>query len=406
MPSPAVYRRRRQVFFGGVAIVLSFLLYMLVTGLAPLPTAVGSLAPVADLTSPQAQLALPSVGANALSADGYGSLGTSGTQDQLPMASIAKTITALVILEAKPLNSADDQGPNITFTEDDVAILNQTQAEMGSYEVVTAGMVLTEKQALTTMMLASANNYAVSLANWAYGSVDKYVEAANAWAQAHHLAATHISDPAGIDAGTSASPADLISIGEMAMSNDALASIVGTKVADIPGVGEVSNGNKLLGHNGVNGIKTGTTTEAGACLLYSSVVPVGNSFVHLTGVSLGFDSHAELRDSVGALLMSAQAGFHEVPIVTEGQEWGTVTTSWGQTSSIKAASSLTDVVWSNTAVSVTPSLHEFSTGEAGAVIGKLVVVIGETTQEIPLVLESALSDPGLGWRMSHAGELF
>lgn len=206
MPSPAVYRRRRQVFFGGVAIVLSFLLYMLVTGLAPLPTAVGSLAPVADLTSSQAQLALPGVGSNALAADGYGSLGTSGSQDQLPMASIAKTITALVILEAKPLNGADDQGPNITFTEDDVAILNQTQAEMGSYEVVTAGMVLTEKQALTTMMLASANNYAVSLANWAFGSVDKYVEAANAWAQAHHLVATHISDPAGIDSGTSASP--------------------------------------------------------------------------------------------------------------------------------------------------------------------------------------------------------
>lgn len=406
MPSPAVYRRRRQVVFGGVAIVLSFLLYMFVTGLAPLPTAVGSLAPVTDMTSPQAQLTLPGVGTNALSADGHGSLGTTGPQEQLPMASIAKTITALVILDAKPLNNAEDQGPNITFTEEDVAILNQTQAEMGSYEVVTAGLVLTEKQALTTMMLSSANNYAVSLANWAYGSVDKYVEAANAWAKTHDLVATYIADPAGIDAGTSASPADLISIGEMAMDNDALASIVGTKVADIPGVGEVANGNKLLGNFGVNGIKTGTTTEAGACLLYSSVVPVGSSFVHLTGVSLGFGSHAELRDSVGALLMSAQAGFHEVPIVTEGQEWGTVTTSWGQTASVTAVTSLTDVVWSNTAVSVTPSLNEFSTGEAGAVVGKLVVIVGETTQEIPLVLASTLSDPGLGWRMTHAGELF
>lgn len=406
MPSAAVYRRRRQVVFGSLAIFLAFLLYVVVVAFAPISAAAVQAVEATELTGAPAQLALPEVGSNALSAEGFGVLGTSGNQEKIPLASIAKTVTALVILEKKPLESAEDAGPEITFTEEDVVILNQTQAELGSYEVVTNGLVLSEKDALTVMMLSSANNYAVSLSNWAFGSVDEYISAANEWAKKNGLSATTIADPAGIDSQTAASPDDLLQIGRLAMANQALANIVGKSSAEIPGIGEVTNGNKLLGHYGVKGIKTGTTTEAGACLLYSSVVAVGSGYVHFTGTSLGFDSHAELRDSVGALLMSAQAGFHEISAVSQGQAFATVVTDWGQSAEIIATESFTKIVWSDTPVIVTTQVNDFATGRQGDIVGKVIVTIGDEVFEVPLALGSDVAGPDLAWRMSHPGELF
>ncbi len=90
----------------------------------------------------------------------------------------------LVVLEKKPLTGSQ-QGPTITFTDRDVQIYDQVIANNGSNAPVAAGWKLTERQAIETTMLPSANNYAESLAIWAYGSVPKFLTAAKAFLQAH-----------------------------------------------------------------------------------------------------------------------------------------------------------------------------------------------------------------------------
>jgi D-alanyl-D-alanine carboxypeptidase (penicillin-binding protein 5/6) len=406
MPSPAVFRRRRQVFFGGVAVLLLAGIYAVTTLVAPLPAAAVTLLEQPTLTQPAAALVLPGYGESALAADGFGTLATDGPQDQVPIASITKVITALVVLDVKPLTSAADPGPTITFTQTDVDILQQTQAELGSFEIVADGMQLTQEQAITVMLMVSANNYAVSLATWAYGSLEAYLVAANAWLAAQGLSHTVVDDASGISAGSRSTPADMLTIGSLVMANPALAEIVGTTSAEIPGVGEIRNGNKLLGIEGVNGIKTGTTVDAGATLLYSAILPVGNQSVHVIGVTLGAENHAQLRESVAALLASVRTSFHEVSVTTQGQSVGSALTDWGASATIAPAESLTRIVFGDTPITLTPDVNRIGSGGVGADVGTLAITIGAETLAIPLIITAPLNDPGPGWRLTHAGELF
>jgi D-alanyl-D-alanine carboxypeptidase (penicillin-binding protein 5/6) len=406
MPSPAVYRRRRQVVFAGASAMFIAIAFAVTTLVAPLPAAAVTLVETPALTQPAAALVLPGYGESAIGADGFGTLATDGPQEQVPIASITKVITALVVLDAKPLADAADPGPTITFSQTDVQILQQTQAEYGSFEIVTDGMQLTQKQALTVMLMVSANNYAVSLATWAYGSFDAYLVAANGWLAAQGLTGTVVDDASGISSGSRSTPTDMLVIGSLVMASPSLAEIVGTQSADIPEVGQILNGNKLLGTEGVNGIKTGTTVDAGATLLYSAVLQVGSESVHVIGVTLGAETHAQLRASVAALLASVRANFHQVVLSTADVYLGSADTVWGSSARFAATESVSRLVYSDTPVTFTTNVTTFSTGSDGASVGSLDVTIGEEIISIPLALSEALEDPGPGWRLTHAGELF
>jgi len=406
MPSPAVYRRRRQVVFGGASVMVLAFVFGVATLVAPLPATAVTLSELPVLTQSPATIVMPGFGESAIAADGFGTLATDGPQDQVPIASITKTITALVILDAKPLSDAADPGPTLTFTQADVQILRETQAEFGSFGELPDSMQLSEKDSLTMMLMASANNYAVSLATWAYGSVDAYLAAANAWLAKEGLTGTVVDDTSGISSGSRSTPADMLTIGSLVMNNASLAEIVGTQSTEIPGVGSIDSTNALLGDSGVNGIKTGTTVDAGATLLYSAVVPVGGQSVHVIGVVLGADTHAQLDAAVRALLSSVQASFHEVVLTTADEYIGEALTAWGTSSRVAATQSLTHLVFSDTPVTITPALTSVTTGAAGTVVGSLDITIGEEKFTVPLVLSASLEDPGPGWRLTHAGELF
>jgi len=75
-------------------------------------------------------------------------------------------------------------------------------------------------------------------------------------------------------------------------------------------VGTIINGNGLLGKLGINGIKTGVTSEAGDCILFSSVVKVGNKQVTIIGDLLGADNRGQQNSDVIKLLDSIRPGFN------------------------------------------------------------------------------------------------
>lgn len=413
MPSPRQqltrrqkYRNRRIAFFGVLALVLAGLVYVVSAGAAPLPAAAAALSQPEALTAAAAQPAWPDFGETAIGAVGFdGVLASSGEQGAVPIASITKMVTALVILEKKPL-AAGEQGPNITFTDADVDIYYDTIAEDGSSAPVVAGMVLTEREALEAMLIPSANNYAVSLANWAYGSVDNYLAAASAWIDQHNLTHTTVVDTSGLSAGSMSSPADLVEIGKMVATNPVLADIVAMTKADLPTIGVVTNTNKLLGDFGVDGIKTGTTDEAGACLLFSADFTVGSETVTLVGVMLGGDTHPELNDAIAELIQSVKPGFQELTLTEAGAPYASYASAWGQTGQAVAAESKTALVWSDTPVTGTVTAKPVGTAHSGDAVGSIDFRVGSRTISVPLILDGTVSDPGLGWRLSNPGELF
>lgn len=406
--SPAVYRRRRIVA-GLLSIsVLGLLLwgigFVVVSAVRPLPAAAVELIPAASAAE-VANIDFPDGARSAIGASGFdGVIAHSGDQGQAPIASITKVITALVVLHAKPIADGTD-GPTITFTAADVEIRAEVIAANGSNAPVTDGLQLSERQTLTTMLLPSANNYALSLAQWAFGSVQAFDTAASTWLSENHLDETHIVEPSGLSAQNVSNPENLVRLGQLAEADPVVASIVALPSADIPGVGLLKNTNTLLGTAGVVGIKTGTTDEAGSCLLYAAHVPVGSQTVTLVGVELGGASHDAVDNDVLAVIESASAAFRQVDVATNTGSLANVSTLWGQSTQLVATNAATLIAFGDIPISTAPEIPAFSTAPSGKTVGEVVFSTGTQSVRVPVATNSALTDPGLFWRVGHSSEL-
>jgi D-alanyl-D-alanine carboxypeptidase (penicillin-binding protein 5/6) len=410
--SPAVRRRRRRraIAFSviGILIVIATALglYVQAALAAPLPNARVELSvPTPDPARPAA-LSLPAVGTGAIALEGSDELlGESGQTGPVPIASVTKVVTALVVLEAHPLVEGED-GPGITMTAADVQILEQTRAVDGSYELVNEGQVLTEREVLEIMLLKSANNYAETVTNWAFGSLSAYLDAARSFTAEHGLTDTTIADASGLDPASRSSTRDLMRIASLALADPVLASIVSTAVDQVPVIGEIDNSNKLLGIDGIDGIKTGTTDEAGSCLLFSAEFTVGGEAKSVVGAILGAPNSQAARDGVQALLASTKASFSTLSLIRENTPVGEYTTAWGETVTIVAASDSDAVVWSDDPVTVDSSAADVVIAPSGFTVGTIDYTVDGSTEQVDLELEGTLTDPGFWWRVGHPELVF
>ncbi|MDQ0896092.1 D-alanyl-D-alanine carboxypeptidase family protein [Agromyces ramosus] len=403
-----VYRRRRIAVFGSLAVVIALVtsggVYTANTLGAPIPAAapvVTDPAPVAAAAQP---LSLPGFGSYAVGAVGFDGLLAAGNEaTPMATASITKVITALVVLEAHPI-AAGEGGPEITYTEADVDIYWDMVAQNGSVAPVEAGATLSLRESLAAMLLPSGNNYSISIVNWAFGSTDAFLERARAWLAEQGLANTQIADSSGLSLANVSTAADLVRLGELALADPVVAELVATPAVDVPELGTLKNGNKLLGSHGVDGIKTGTTDDA-ANLLFSADVPVGSSSVTVVGVLLGGVTHNVLNDAIAALLDSIAPGFHEVTPLEADQALAEYATPWGETARARTADGASVIVWSDTPVDVEVRADPVTVASRGQQVGTAIVHAGSQEISVPLVLDAALEDPGTWWRLANPGAL-
>jgi len=401
-----IYRRRRIAVFGGAALVLGTAFYLPFTLLAPLH-------PVSAVESSHEVLAagapaidFPPYGAAGLGAVGYeGVLASAGTPAALPIASISKVITALVVLDAHPLAVADP-GPTITFTQQDEAFYAEQVANDGIVEAATAGTAISQRNMMDAMLMASANNYAQSLATWAFGSEAAYTDAARAWLAAHNLTQTVMLDASGMNPGNVSTVPDLINIAKLAIADPVVSAIVATPTITIPGIGVVDNRNALLGIDGIDGIKTGTLDEAGSCLLFSLDFAVADQTVTLVGVVLGGPDHDTINAAIRSLIGQAEAGFQQVTLTSTGDQYGVFDTAWGDEASAVPSEAVTAVVWTGAPIDSSVQLDAVTTAAQGTDVGDLRFTVGDMQYTVDLVLDRTLADPGPWWRLTHPSLLF
>lgn len=381
------------------------LLYVFVASVAPLPSAAAA-AVQHTIEQPKVQPAWPSWGSGAVSAIGTsGLIAQHGSAASVPMASMTKTITALVVLQKKPV-PAGRNGPTITFTQADVKILQQVWAEDGSWAPVAAGDRLTERQALTAMLLPSANNYARSLAIWAFGSTSAFLSATKTWLTAHGFSHTRVTDASGLDPGSVASPADLVGIGKLVLADPVLSAIVATKVAALPGAGTVHNGNKVLGVAGIDGVKTGWTDQAGHCLLFSARTTLGGRTFTVVGVVLGAPQYGDLWTAVPKLVTSITSAYRSVTLAGPSTTLGSYTTAWGKRATLTTTAPATMPVFSDAPISVTVRSRSLQVARPGDDLGTVTFSSGGSSVTRTLTVTEPIDDPGLGWRLSHPLDLF
>src|ERR1700688_860512 len=259
----------------------------------------------------------PDSGSFALATSVGGTIATRDDAAERPIGSVAKAMTALVVLSTHPID-AGAQGPSITMTGADVALYRQAVAEGGSNLRVRAGEVLTERDLLLALLLPSADNIAETLAVWGSGN------------RAAFIARLH------------ATAADLVALARAVIANPALADLVGTAQAALPDGTVLKNLDILLNRQaGWLGIKTGWTGAAGGCLLFADEMHygTGNSVVVWGAVlgqppdSSGDGAHSELGQaflSAQKAVTAAVAAYAAVDLAAvPPQVSGSITTRWG-----------------------------------------------------------------------------
>jgi len=223
-------------------------------------------------TSSQPQLGAvswPADGVSAADISGYGVVAGPGAARPVPIASVAKVMTAYVLLQDHPL-PANGSGPDIAVQSSEAAAYPSQARDGDSLVPVVAGERLTERQALEALLLPSADNMAWILARWDAGSQAAFAARMNATARRLGMTGTSYTDPSGLDPSTTSTAADQVRLGMAAMRVPALAAIVAKSAAVVPVAGVVRNYNTLLGQDGIAGLKTGSTQAAGGCVLIAA----------------------------------------------------------------------------------------------------------------------------------------
>jgi D-alanyl-D-alanine carboxypeptidase (penicillin-binding protein 5/6) len=202
---------------------------------------------------------------------GNGRTVASPHQKPVPIASVAKVMTAYIVLQHHPL----DGGPSFVVTPSDVMDTEARRRDGQSVVSVRAGEQLTEQQALMAIMLPSANNVAVLVARQVSGSVSAFVAEMNRTARALGMSHTTYTDPSGYDDGTVSTARDQLRLARAAARNSTLAAIMATRSFWLPVAGTVTNTNSLLGRDGFVGMKTGSDRAAGGCFMFHSGAVIG-----------------------------------------------------------------------------------------------------------------------------------
>lgn len=213
-----------------------------------------------------------------------------------PIASLAKVMTAYLVLERLPLSDGDE-GPLIDVTEQDVADTDLRRARDESIVALSADADLSERDALMALLLPSANNVAVLLARTVAGSIEAFVQDMNDTAQALGMRDTTYTDPSGFDDGTVSTATDQLTLAEVAAADPTMARMMATPVYWIPFAGEIRNTDSLLGVDGFVGMKTGSHDAAGGCFMFRAQRDVNGYRVDIIGVVLGQHSDAGLIDA-------------------------------------------------------------------------------------------------------------
>ena len=178
------------------------------------------------------------------------------------MASTTKIMTCIVVIE-----NCEDLNKEVTISK-------KAGATGGSRLELKANDKITIKDLLYGLMLRSGNDSAVALAESIGGSVENFANLMNDKAKVLGLNDSHFCTPHGLDNPEHYTTAyELAKLADYALENELFAKIVNTKTYTIyinkkPKI--IANTNELLGYiEGVNGVKTGFTNNAGRCLVSS-----------------------------------------------------------------------------------------------------------------------------------------
>jgi len=267
---------------------------------------------------PPAFAAVPQVGGRAFLVENATTgevLAQRDAQLRLPMASITKLMTALVVLDYARL--------------DDVVTVGRGAASLGESTIgLVPGEQLTVRDLLAAALIQSANDAADALAVHVAGSEASFVRLMNEKARTLGLRDTHFANPHGLDAeGHYSSARDLTALARAAMRTPVVRDIVRRQTATIAGGRKLETWNDLLARfPGLIGVKTGHTENAG----WSEVAAVRRPGFVLYATLLGEPTREERNSDLAQLLAWGLSQYRMLPLVERGRAYGVAELPYGK----------------------------------------------------------------------------
>jgi len=331
--------------------------------------------------------AWPNEGEAAISVDGIGSFGSVGGDMRLPIASMAKMMTAYVILKDHPM------------------ALGATGFDYTTTVPVSAGEKLTEYQLLQAMLIPSGDNIAAILATYDAGTLAAFVVRMNVEAATFGMHHTIYTDPSGYLSTTVSTASDQVALGQMAMREPVFAQIVAEPSATLPVAGLVHNVDTVVGTSGFIGIKTGSDSEAGGCFTFANVKMVAGEKVTIVGAVLaqGQGSNDIINASFNAastLVNSVVPAITEQTLVPVRTRVATAVGVDQKGVPVETTTGLRQIGWGGLqvplAVTIDPPGRSLKAGQVVAEVNA-----GAAHSSARAAATSAVPAPGLSWRLEH-----
>ncbi|MDN5385679.1 D-alanyl-D-alanine carboxypeptidase [Streptomyces sp. LB8] len=400
----------RRIKIWSPLVVLLAIIFAIVQALRPLPTPTLALSAKDTYTfdGDKVKLPWPNAGQGWMSVDGVGTMDHFGEQKPVAIGSVAKTMTAYVILREHPLKPGEE-GPKIKIDARAEKEGGYDKEGESTLNTVKEGDVLTQQQALYALMIPSANNIARLLARWDAGSEEEFVKKMNDTAKELGMTNTTYTDPSGLDKNTVSTAEDQVKLGIAAMRIPAMVAITSVASWTDPSGKYWSNHNQLPYTIGAIGIKTGNTSAAGGNLLFATRKKVDGQTVTIVGAILSQRSSQSTLDLVNAVSKTALLAAQDVPtsakILKKGDVVGYVDDRLGGRTPVVVTKDVTAVGWSGLKVRlnlVADSLpHE---AKAGTKVGTLTVGDGKDGAiQVPVALQKDLVEPGFTDKLTRIG---
>ncbi|MET4925511.1 hypothetical protein P3L51_24685 [Streptomyces sp. PSRA5] len=401
----------RRVKIWTPLLVLALIIFAVAQAVRPLPTPSLNLTAKSTYTFEGDKPALPwpGEGQGFMAATGLGTVDSFGEQKAVPIGSVAKAMTAYVVLKDKPLKKGA-KGPSITVdakAEEDGGLDAQGESTLNT---VKEGDKLTQHDALAALMIPSANNIARLLARWdANGSEEEFVKKMNDTADELGMKNTEYTDPSGLDATTVSSAEDQVKLGQKLVEIEALMDITKLPEWTDPSGKTWRNYNTLVPYDGALGIKTGSTTKAGGNLLFAAHKMVGDTDQLIVGAVLG-QHKSPIIDTVNAVskdvMRATQDELEGATIVKKGEVVGEVDNGMGTTVPVVAVEDVKAVGWSGLTVKLeltggAKAVPE--TAAAGTHVGTLTVGEGKSQVQVAVALQGDLAEPSFGDKLTRVG---
>ncbi|MFF7330920.1 D-alanyl-D-alanine carboxypeptidase [Streptomyces sp. NPDC008150] len=406
-PDTAVRTTLRRIKIWTPLVLLLIVVFAVAQAVRPLPTPGLTLTADDSYTfdGKSAALSWPSEGQGWMDVEGVGTMGDVGKQTPVAIGSVAKAMTAYIVLKDHPLQ-VGKEGASIP--------VDATAEKEGGYDkdgestlnTVKAGDKLTEKQALSAIMIPSANNIARLLARWDAGSEAAFVKKMNATAKKLGMTNTTYTDPSGLKESTLSTSRDQVKLGNELVKIPALMAITKLPSWTDPSGKVWGNYNHLVPYDGALGIKTGTTTAAGGNLLFAATKEVGGETVTVVGAILGQHT-APIIDTVNAVsktaMTSAQSALKSATILKKGQVVGYVDDKLGGKTPVVVTKDVAAVGWAGLKVKLSFEADDVPhTAKAGTKVGTLTVGDGtDGAVKVPVALQNDLTEPGFSAKLTR-----